>query len=181
MTPDDDRKPHQHFKEGEWNSYHVVACGNRIETWINGHPISDLVHDERYESHPEGFIGLQVHGIAEGTGPYEVSWRNLKLRDLSKFETLYSGKDLSGWKRIDHPKLPEERWPSWVVQGGMIVATGGPGALEYQERLFGDLCLQIEVRTRLRSNWRSASPHCCPATSSTFSFPSQARSPSKSP
>jgi|TARA_B110000263_G_scaffold55076_1_gene46492 hypothetical protein len=98
MTPDNDRKPHGTFKENEWNSYHVVAFGNKIETWINGKQISDLTHEDRYKTHPNGFIGLQVHAIGSGQGPLEVRWRNLKLRDLSKFKSLYNGKDLSGWK-----------------------------------------------------------------------------------
>ena len=82
MTPDSDRKPHKHFKDGEWNSYRVVAQGDKIQTWINGTQISDLTHKERYQSHPKGFIGLQVHGIGRGQGPYEVRWRNLQLREL---------------------------------------------------------------------------------------------------
>lgn len=98
MTPGADRKPHDTFKEEEWNTYHVVAFGNKIETWLNGKQISDLTHDERYKSHPKGFIGLQVHGIGSGQGPYEVRWRNVKLRDLSDFRSLYNGKDLTGWK-----------------------------------------------------------------------------------
>ena len=97
MTPDSDRKPHDHFKENQWNTYHVVAFGNRIQTWVNGHAVSDLVHDEKYETHPKGFIGLQVHGIRKGTGPFEVRWRNIKLRDLSNFKPLYNGTDLTGW------------------------------------------------------------------------------------
>ncbi len=83
MTPDADRKPHEHFVDGEWNSYRVLAKGNKIQTWINGTQISDLTHEQRYKSHPKGFIGLQVHGIGAGQGPYEVRWRNLKLRDLT--------------------------------------------------------------------------------------------------
>lgn len=82
MTPDADRKPHQHFKDGEWNTYRIVAQGNRIQTWINGNPVSDLTHEEKFKTHPSGFIGLQVHGIAKGQGPYEVRWRNLKLKEL---------------------------------------------------------------------------------------------------
>jgi hypothetical protein len=31
-----------------------------------------------------GFIGLQVHGIKKGSGPYEVRFRNLALRELKK-------------------------------------------------------------------------------------------------
>jgi hypothetical protein len=97
MTPDKNRKSHEYFNDGQWNSYHVLAVGANIQVWLNGHHVSDLTHPERYESHPKGFIGLQVHGIGSGQGPYEVRWRNLKLRDLTKFKSLYNGKDLSGW------------------------------------------------------------------------------------
>jgi hypothetical protein len=83
MTPDADRKPHDTFQDGKWNSYRVIAKGPSIKTWINGQQISDLVHEDRYKSHPRGFIGLQVHGIGRGQGPYEVRWRNLLLQDLS--------------------------------------------------------------------------------------------------
>jgi Domain of Unknown Function (DUF1080) len=82
MTPDADRKPHDTFIDGQWNSYRIVAKGPKIQTWINGTQISDLTHEEKYKSHPNGFIGLQVHGIGAGTGPFEVRWRNLKLREL---------------------------------------------------------------------------------------------------
>ena len=98
MTPEDDLKLHQHFKDGQWNFYHVLAVGPNIQVWLNGHHVSDLTHPEKYRSHPKGFIGLQVHGIKAGEGPYEVRWRNLKLRDLTGFAQLYNGKDLSGWK-----------------------------------------------------------------------------------
>jgi len=107
MTPDEDRIAHKHFKDGEWNTYHVVAFGPIIQVWINGNPISDLTHEERYRSHPKGFIGLQVHGIGSGQGPYEVAWRNIELRDLSGFSTLYNGEDLSGWKTTGN-WLPQE-------------------------------------------------------------------------
>lgn len=107
MTPDEDRKPHKTFNDGKWNAYQVVAFGNTIQVWINGVQISDLTHDERFKSHPKGFIGLQVHGIGAGQGPYEVRWRKLKLRDLSKFKTLYNGKDLKGWKTTGN-WLPQE-------------------------------------------------------------------------
>ena len=47
-----------------------------------GVPVADLT-DEK-SNMPSGFIGLQVHGIKQGTGPYEVRWRNIRLKDLSK-------------------------------------------------------------------------------------------------
>lgn len=82
MTPKDKLKPHKHFKPGKWNSYRVLAEGPRIQTWVNGSQISDLTHEEKFKSHPKGFIGLQVHGIRKGTGPNEVAWRNIKIREL---------------------------------------------------------------------------------------------------
>lgn len=70
------------FKKGEWNAYRVLAVGKSIKTWVNGVPVADLV-DEK-SGMATGFIGLQVHGIQGGTGPYEVRWRNIQIKDLSK-------------------------------------------------------------------------------------------------
>ncbi|MCA9202846.1 MAG: DUF1080 domain-containing protein [Planctomycetales bacterium] len=68
------------FKNGEWNKYRVLAKGNPIKTWVNDVPVADLVDEKSGMS--SGFIGLQVHGIGRGTGPYEVRWRNIKLREV---------------------------------------------------------------------------------------------------
>ncbi|MCC9604071.1 DUF1080 domain-containing protein [Stieleria sp. JC731] len=73
---------HDHFKNGDWNEYKVIAKGANIKTFINGHPIADLSDEPIYESHPKGLIGLQVHGIPADAGPYEVRWRNLKIKSL---------------------------------------------------------------------------------------------------
>jgi len=73
---------HDHFKNGQWNQYRVVAKGPNIKVWINDAMIADLTDEEIYQTHPKGLIGLQVHGIGKNAGPYEVRWRNLKLREL---------------------------------------------------------------------------------------------------
>ena len=83
LTPEDKLIPHKVFKDGQWNHFRVVAKGPRIQTWINGEQISDLTDEEIYKTHPTGFIGLQVHGIRKGTGPYEVAWKNIKLKELN--------------------------------------------------------------------------------------------------
>lgn len=80
MTAKDKLKPHKHLKDGEWNSYRIVAKGPRLQTWINGEPIEDLTDEAKFKTHPKGFIGLQVHGIKKGTGPYKVAWRNIKIK-----------------------------------------------------------------------------------------------------
>ncbi len=82
LTPEDELKPHKHFKDGQWNKFRVVARGPRIQTWINGKPIADLTDEPIYETHAKGFIGLQVHSIGKGQGPYEVAWRNIRIKEL---------------------------------------------------------------------------------------------------
>lgn len=69
------------FKKGEWNKYRVLAVGKSIKTWVNGVPVAELVDEKSGKT--SGFIGLQVHGIAKGSGPYEVRWRNLMIKDLA--------------------------------------------------------------------------------------------------
>ncbi len=71
---------HTKFKNGEWNAYRVVAQGNRINTYLNGAPVAELVDEKT--GMLSGFIGLQVHGIGKEQGPYEVRWRNIKIREL---------------------------------------------------------------------------------------------------
>jgi len=68
------------FKNGEWNKYKVVANGKRIQTWLNGVQIVDFEDEKSGMS--SGFIGLQVHGIGKGQGPYKVQWREIYLKEL---------------------------------------------------------------------------------------------------
>lgn len=83
LTPEDKLIPHKTMRDGEWNSYRIVAKGVRIQTWINGKAIEDISDEEIFKTHPGGFIGLQVHGIRQGTGPYEVAWRNIRVKPLN--------------------------------------------------------------------------------------------------
>ncbi len=80
--PPDPTASHKLVRVGDWNHFRIVAVGNRIQTFINGKPVADLTHDEIYRSHPRGHIGLQVHGIKAGTGPFNVAWKNLRLKPL---------------------------------------------------------------------------------------------------
>jgi hypothetical protein len=68
------------FNKGEWNQYVVRADGKSIKTWVNGVPVANLV-DEKTGMN-RGHIGLQVHGIGRGTGPYQVRWRNIVIHEL---------------------------------------------------------------------------------------------------
>jgi hypothetical protein len=70
------------FKKGEWNKYRVLAEGKTIKTWINDVPVTTTVDEKT--GMMSGFIGLQVHGIKKGTGPFEARWKNLTIRELKK-------------------------------------------------------------------------------------------------
>ena len=82
LTPKNRLIRHKHFKDGEWNKFRVVVKGPRIQTWINGTPIEDLTDEAIFKTHARGFIGLQVHGIGKQSGPFDVAWRNLRIRVL---------------------------------------------------------------------------------------------------
>jgi len=66
------------YKPDAWNTYRIVARGDRIQSWVNGVACADF----RDPADARGFIGLQVHGIPKGAGPYQVRWRNIRLREL---------------------------------------------------------------------------------------------------
>ena len=147
MTPKDALIPHSRFRDGEWNRYRVVAEGPRIRTWIGGEAVSDLVHEKMYASHPRGFIGLQVHGVGRGQGPFEVRWRDLRLRELRSSEagwtSLYDGESLDGWTTTGN----------WIVEDGGVLAIrprdGETGWQRYgdylwSERTYGDFVLDLE-------------------------------------
>jgi hypothetical protein len=66
------------FKKGEWNRYRIVVQGDHYRSWVNAVPTADF----RQSDDPEGYIGFQVHGIKQGSGPYSVRWRNVRFREL---------------------------------------------------------------------------------------------------
>lgn len=66
------------YKPNEWNHYRIVAQGDHIRSWVNGVLCADF-HDSTDAS---GILGFQVHGIKKGTGPYQVRWKNIKIREL---------------------------------------------------------------------------------------------------
>jgi quinoprotein glucose dehydrogenase len=85
---------HRYFVDEDWNEVRIVARGPRIQTWVNGQPVEDLVREDVYATNPSGFVGLQIHGISEkelaqpanaNSGltihePLVNRWRNIRIR-----------------------------------------------------------------------------------------------------
>lgn len=157
MTPVEERKPHKHFKDEKWNAYRVVATGANIKVWVNDVLVSDLTDQDKYKTHPRGFIGLQVHSIAAGEGPYEVRWRNLQIRGISGGEnqagwvTLYNSRDLTGWRTTGN----------WIPKpDGVLLIQPRPGeagwrrfsAYLWSRKRYKDFILDLEYTYPPRGN-----------------------------
>jgi hypothetical protein len=127
------------FQSGEWNAYKIEALGDRIRTWVNGVPVSDLVDGVDRS----GFIGFQVHSAPkEGL---EVRWRNVRLQELppppdgshpntltaeereAGWRLLWDGKTSWGWRSARGEEFPEKGWE--IADGVLtVLETGGAEA-----------------------------------------------------
>ena len=59
-----------------WNRMTIKVEGDKMQTWVNGVPVADLV----WEGVKPGFIGLQVHMGKKG----KILWKNIKIKELNK-------------------------------------------------------------------------------------------------
>ena len=74
----DDPAAKNAFKDNEWNTYRIECRGSSIQTWVNDVLCADL----KDSMDAKGIIGLQVHGLGKNFQPYEVRWRNLRIKEL---------------------------------------------------------------------------------------------------
>jgi len=66
------------FKDNEWNKYRIECRGSSIRTYVNGVLCAEL----KDSMDAKGTIGLQVHGVGRNFQPYEVRWRNIRIKEL---------------------------------------------------------------------------------------------------
>ncbi len=67
------------FQHDDWNRLRIVANGPVFRTYLNNVPAALLVDGTTQR----GFIGLQVHGVGARTDPLRVSWRDIRIREIS--------------------------------------------------------------------------------------------------
>ena len=66
------------IRTGDWNEYHIVARGNRLQHYVNGVLMSDVTDNDTSHRRLRGLLGVQVH-----TGPpMKVEYRNFRLKPL---------------------------------------------------------------------------------------------------
>ncbi|SKB29492.1 protein of unknown function [Parapedobacter luteus] len=67
-----------HIKHEDWNELRIVAKGNRLQHYINGILMSEVVDDDEKNRKFEGLMGFQVH-----VGPpMKIAFRNIRLKNL---------------------------------------------------------------------------------------------------
>ena len=74
---------HDYFIPWGWNKIRLVADGPRMTTYVNGNLVEDLVNEAVHQTHPKGFIGLQIHGI-DGERQFTMGWRDIRVRPLGR-------------------------------------------------------------------------------------------------
>jgi len=66
----------EYLKMGSWNTMKIIANGNKVTTYLNGHEMVEIL-DEKI-GNGKGGIALQIHS----GGGIKVKWRNIKLKEL---------------------------------------------------------------------------------------------------
>jgi len=64
--------------EGHWSEYRIVAQGNRLQHFINGHQTVDVTDQCEAKAPKSGVLALQLH---QGP-PMTVQFKNIRLRKL---------------------------------------------------------------------------------------------------
>ena len=66
----------KYLKVGKWNTLKIVANGDEVTSWLNGHQMVHIKDDKIGKG--EGFIALQIH---DGGG-IKVRWKNIKIKEM---------------------------------------------------------------------------------------------------
>lgn len=144
-------RPLQHADRpfGEWNRLRIRMVGSRVSVWMNGLFIVDNAILENYfdRARPvptRGAIQLQTHGG-------EIQWRNVFIHEIDSleanrilsqraregFETVFNGKDFTGWAGpTDH----------YVIDDGAIRCQPRKGGTIYTKESYGDFCARFEFK-----------------------------------
>lgn len=66
------------IKNQDWNSFHLIIRGNRLQHYINDILMSEVIDNDLINGKSKGILGVQVH-----VGPpMKVQYRNLRLKQL---------------------------------------------------------------------------------------------------
>lgn len=146
-------------KVGEWNNSKIVFDNGHVEHWLNGQKVLEFEawtddwfnrkNSGKWDNAPEyglarsGVIALQDHGS-------RIWFKNMKIKELPRQplqESLFNGKDLTGWD-VYGTEL-------WYVENGELVCESGPDK-EYgylgTRKYYNDFDLNLEFKQEANGN-----------------------------
>lgn len=66
------------IKSEDWNDVHLIIKGNKLQHYVNGILMSEVIDDDTVNRKASGHLGVQVH-----VGPpMKVEYRNIQLKNL---------------------------------------------------------------------------------------------------
>ncbi|MDZ7690857.1 MAG: DUF1080 domain-containing protein [Balneolaceae bacterium] len=69
-----------YINDNDWNEYHLIIKGNRLQHYVNGVMMSDVTDRDTLNSRLDGLLGVQVH-----VGPpMKVEYRNFRIKELNE-------------------------------------------------------------------------------------------------
>ena len=126
------------IKAGAWNTFDVTVIGDSVELRING----KKAYKVKGIKNRIGFVGIQVE-VPLG-GQFLVRKFDVTER---KHETLFNGKDLTGWEGAGRPASQ-----CWTVQHGQLVCLKKKGPWLRSKQTFGDFNLRLEYQVNKNGN-----------------------------
>jgi len=126
----------------QWNDLRIVMDWPRLRVELNGEQLHDVNVDQiealKYRERT-GYIALQDLGS-------KPAFRRIRLRELpakDKWESMFNGRDFSGWHEVDNAR--------WEVRDGAMHGSNGTG-YQVSDKKYKDFELKALVRTSARSN-----------------------------
>jgi len=145
---------------GEWNNSKIVFDNGHVEHWLNGVKILEFEswtddwfvkkNSGKWANAPEyglshsGVICLQDHGDP-------ASFRNIKIKELphkaGNVESLFNGKDLTGWELFGSMKM-------YVEDGNLVTENGDDLQYGYlgTRKYYKDFDLTCEFKQESNGN-----------------------------
>lgn len=66
------------IKSNEWNVVHIIVKGNKMQHYVNGNLMSEVIDKDQINSRKEGLLGVQVH-IGP---PMKIEYRNMMIKHI---------------------------------------------------------------------------------------------------
>ena len=134
---------------GEWNTFFIRMVGERVTIKLNDRLVVDNTVLENFWEralpvYPRGQIELQNHGntlyfrnLCIREIPAEEANTRLAKRDAQYYESIFNGRDFSGWKG---------ELENYEVIDGSFVCKEGKGGTVFTDKQYSDFIARAEFK-----------------------------------